>query len=77
MWIKWPATDPPMADNEIGWYPSPSRLVLAWNGDLVFVAYLIKYDPKDDTPDAWQQYGRDGYYLNKVTHWQPLPEGPA
>ena len=80
-WIKWPATDPPLAENEIGWYPAYSKMVLIWNGTQVLVGYLQKWDPKDPDPelwpDSWKQYGRDGYSLNNVTHWQPLPEGPA
>ena len=73
------------------WVPKPSTLdsedygawvnsdrVLAWDGRAVWVAYVQHWRGDDEPePYRWVSAGRDGYGIEGITHWQPLPEVPS
>lgn len=67
-----PSSDP---DNDYGAWVNSKR-VLAWADGKAWTAY-VQHWPKDEGGPRWIQSGRDGYDLEGVTHWQPLPDGPS
>ena len=49
--------------------------VLTTDGHRVYVAYLQTWED-DEYPAVWKMIGRDGYTLDNITHWMPLPTLP-
>ena len=49
--------------------------VLLTDGTTQWIGYLYQIQG-DDEPPHWKQQGRDGYRLDCVTHWRPLPPLP-
>lgn len=80
-WFGAPSTGTALADalTELDWtrasvaLPARSTWVLAWDGFDVWVAFVQYWADGDP---VWKMAGRDGYGLEGVTHWQPLPHGP-
>lgn len=78
-WLDIRDAEPPLDGDDYGaWIES--REVLAVARGRVHIARLAR-DRRDDGPGLepgrrWVLQGRDGYYLEGVTHWQALPEPP-
>lgn len=71
---KYPEVKPPAplpTDDDFIVYPLQSEKVLCWDGDVWLVGYLEVWDEGEE---IWKQLGRDGYIIEGVTHWMPLPE---
>jgi len=73
-WQPYPETKPSQGDH----YPpfTDSEYVLAWDGRRVLQACLREHEDSTFYP-RWVLVGPDGYYLDGVTHWHPLPKPPA
>lgn len=50
--------------------------VLVTDGRRQWVGYLQTWDG-EEYPPAWKMKGPDGWDIDGVTHWMPLPELPA
>jgi hypothetical protein len=55
-------------------YCQSSESVLVFDGKYVYIGYLYVLD--DEYGPEWVQFGRDGYKIDNVTHWMPLPKLP-
>ena len=53
-----------------------SRDVLVYDGKQVRIGHLQVWED-NEYPPQWRESGRDGYEINGVTHWMPLPEPPG
>ena len=53
-----------------------SEDVLVTDGKQVWAAYLQTWE-NEEYPAVWKMKGRDGYDIEGVTHWMPMPETPA
>lgn len=70
--MEWIACNDRLPDLNDDLLPS-SDYVLATDGKGQWVAYIVGFD---DEPIRWKEKGRDGYSLENITHWQPLPSLP-
>lgn len=73
-WIAWPETHPP-AGEDFGCFRH-SEDVLFTDGKKIWTGYLQTWD--DEEYEArWFMSGPDGWTVDNVAHWMPLPELPA
>lgn len=78
MWISVSEVLPTLEDDGGYFRPDQSRCVLATDGRVIQVAYLMVLLIWDDELEVvWKIDGPDGYTFHKVTHWQELPALPA
>lgn len=76
-WIPTCISGPPLVDGE-----SEFVLVASQKVKHPVIAQLIFTEDvcagRDDPPgcEQWKQFGRDGYDIDGVTHWMPLPPMP-
>jgi len=74
-WTSVQKAMPPVEESRDLIFASCSEIVLCTDGKEIWVAYYqIDHDEADWS--KWVQRGRDGYTLENITHWMPLPEKP-
>jgi len=74
---------PPSVDGDFGdWVESIEVLIWvaeregAMIGRLRMPSASCPEWERDFIPNGWVLQGRDGYLVDRVTHWAVLPEGP-
>lgn len=76
-WVDAEHQEPPMKDSLFGMHQS--ELVLVTDGKMRWLGYLQNWD-KEEYPSEWKTWkmsGPDGYNIEGVTHWMPLPHLPV
>ncbi|KJR47377.1 hypothetical protein UF75_2221 [Desulfosporosinus sp. I2] len=72
---EWPEGDIPILTYQDGWLsvneqlPEEYTMVLIWDGDNIYRAEYVDGE-WHGIPD------NTGFFLDSITHWRPLPEGP-
>lgn len=75
-WIS-AKTPPPIKEMYCGF--SMSEDVLITDGKYRIVGHYEEWDwdGDDNKQKAWRQFGRDGYSMDGVIAWMPLPDFPT